>query len=281
VRILFLGYQSIGHEGLSYLKDEVTAVVTHRDAPGETIWWKSVADLGRAEGLPVHYDEELEPAVDRYRPDLLLSFYYRHMVPARILSKIPRGGLNMHGSFLPRYRGRAPANWVLVNDEPYTGMTLHEMTRRADSGPIVDQEKVVIDPRETIATLYPKLIRATRVVLERAWPLIREGRERRTPQDESMASTFGGRRPEDGEIHWEWPARRIDCLVRAVTRPYPGAFVRWRGRKLLIWQGVPAEGSGAPGTLLRPGVFACGQGAFEIERAQFEGGRETGGKEIA
>lgn len=275
MKTLLLGYQSIGQAALATLLElgqDVTGVVTHRDDPKERLWWKPLQELARGADLPLYYFEDLgwkglERLLLVSRPDIILSAYFRRVIPGRLLKGIPRSGLNIHGSLLPKYRGRSPANWVLVNGEAETGVTLHEMISRADAGPIVDQIRIPIGPRETIATLYARMVEATGVLLRRSWSRVRQGTEQRVPQDESQATYVRGRRPEDGEFDWTWPAHRIDCLVRAVGHPYPGAFCVVRGRKLFVWEGRPVR-AGVPseGFSVR-----CGQGAYEILHAQWEG----------
>lgn len=269
MKILFFGYGEIGAVGLEFLLGQgeaVVAAVTHRDDPRETIWFRSVEKLARAAGVPVWIAEEtdLEAVATSAAPDLILSFYYRKILPRRVLDRARLGGMNLHGSLLPKYRGRSPINWVLVNGEKETGVTLHHMTPRADAGDIVAQRRVAIAPRETALSLSRKCAAETRLLLEETWPLIREGRAPRVPQDERPATKVGGRRPEDGRIDWSWPAERVDGLVRAVTRPWPGAFTTVDGRKLMVWAGEPVEGAGRPGEVRPGGIVACGVRAFKV-----------------
>ncbi|MCD6351255.1 MAG: UDP-L-Ara4N formyltransferase/UDP-GlcA C-4'-decarboxylase [Armatimonadetes bacterium] len=152
MRLICLAYHQIGHMGLRYFleetDDEVVAVFTHEDRQGEEIWWPSVAELARSYGVPVYTPEDIN-APDQVellrslRPDFIFSFWYRQLVKRPILDLPPGGCLNMHGSLLPKYRGRAPVNWVLVNGEEKTGITLHYMVERADAGDIVAQAEAV------------------------------------------------------------------------------------------------------------------------------------------
>jgi methionyl-tRNA formyltransferase len=270
MKILFFGYSEIGAVGLEFLLGQgegVAAVVTHRDDPHEARWFRSVAEIARKACVPVHVAEEtdLEALAASVKPDLILSFYYRKMLPMRVLAHARLGGVNLHGSLLPKYRGRAPVNWVLVRGERETGVTLHHMVARADAGDIVAQRRIDVAPRETALTLSQKCAAETRRLLEETWPLIRAGRAPRIPQDDRLATTMPGRRPEDGRIDWTQPAERIDGLVRAVTRPWPGAFTTFGGCRLMVWAGEPAEGgSGRPGEVLAGGLVAAGGGAFRV-----------------
>jgi len=291
--ILFLGYHAMGCAGLSALLEEkapVAGLVTHQDDPAEELWFDRPAGLARRHGVPVFTPPdskgpEFRRLVESLEPDWLFSVYFRWMVPERVLRLARLGAYNLHGSLLPRYRGRCPVNWVILNGETETGLTLHHMVRRADAGDVVGQRRVPIAPRETARTLYEKMIPAARDLVRECWPPIRDGKAPRIPQDESLATVFGGRRPEDGLLRWDAPAVVLDRLVRAVAHPYPGAFTAWGGRKLFVWVARPAEGKGTPGEVLgRAGgalLVACGEGALLVESAQLEGEAERPGGELA
>lgn len=271
MRILLFGYGEMGRAGLEFLLgrgETVSAVVTHRDDPKEKRWFRSLAELAGEAMVPVEYGEDLDGLPRRARPDLILSFYYREMIPMRILEGAPRGALNVHGSLLPKLRGRAPLNWALVEGEARTGVTLHHMVKAPDAGDIVAQRGWDIGPRDTAKTLFDRAVSEAKILLSEIWPKILDGSAPRIPQDASKATYRGRRRPEDGRIDWTSPTRRIDGLVRAVTDPFPGAFTFVKGSKLMIWQGVPAEGRGIPGTALDASTVATGDGAYRIERME-------------
>jgi methionyl-tRNA formyltransferase len=175
----------------------------------------------------------------------------------------------MHGSLLPRYRGRACVNWAIIHGEAETGATLHWMTARPDEGDIVDQERVPITESDTALDVMLKVAEAAGKMLARSLPLIEAGKAPRIPQDHSQATYFGRRRPEDGLIDWSAPARNICNLVRAVTHPYPGAFTFLDGKKVFIWKATPLdeETGVAPGRVVsrEPLVIAAGKGAVRVE----------------
>lgn len=277
MKILFFGYGEIGCTSLEFFLargEDVAAVVTHEDDPAERRWFRSLAALARAAGLPVYIGELLgrrgvTDLASRLQPDFIFSFYYRRLLPVAVLRRARRGALNLHGSLLPRLRGRAPLHWALIEGEARTGVTLHYMVREPDAGDIVAQRGWDIGPRDTAKTLFDRAVVETRRLLEETWPLLRAGTAPRIPQDPSCATYRGRRTPEDGRIDWTLPSAKIDGLVRAVTEPFPGAFTFLGSRKLMVWEGRPTAGRGVPGTVLEPSVVATGDGAYRIERSAF------------
>lgn len=195
-------------------------VVTHRDDPNETRWYASLFDFAKERGLPVVTDLPLDVGT----PDLIFSFYYRNMLPMSLLQRARLGAYNMHGSLLPKFRGRAPLNWAIVKGETETGATLHEMVEKPDAGRIVDQQAIPIGPDETALEVFRKLTVAAETVLKKSLPGILSGKPNLKSQDLSKGSYYGRRRPEDGRIDWSKSAKEIHDLVRAVAPPFPGAF---------------------------------------------------------
>ena len=217
-------YHDVGVRCLRVLLEsgvQVPLVITHRDDPGETIWFSSVAELARKSGI-----ETLEDPMELHIPqaDFIFSFYYRRMLPLAVLNHATRGAFNLHGSLLPKYRGRAPVNWAIIHGETETGATLHEMTAKPDAGRIVDQQRVPIGPDDTALEVFKRVTDAAEIVLRRSMSNLLSGKIVLKPQDLSKGSYFGARRPEDGRIDWTKSAWEIHNLVRAVAPPYPGAF---------------------------------------------------------
>jgi len=205
----------------------VPLAVTHRDDPAENIWFGSVASLARSHGIETLEDPDPQAILDKLRairPEFIFSFYYRRMLSPQLLAAARRGAFNLHGSLLPKYRGRAPVNWAILKGERETGATLHEMTARPDAGRIVDQQAVPIGPDDTAVEVFGRVTEAAETVLRRSLPKLLAGTANLRAQDLSRGSYFGGRRPEDGRIDWSRSAREIHDLVRAVAPPYPGAF---------------------------------------------------------
>jgi methionyl-tRNA formyltransferase len=258
--------------------DNVVALMTHEDNPGENIWFETPAGAAAAHGVPVHTplspnSPEWIERITEMRPDLVLSVYYRHMIGQAILDLPTLGAFNMHGSLLPKYRGRAPINWAVLHGEPRIGMTLHRMVKRADAGPIVDQEGVDIDPRDTAEQAFRKVLPCARTVLARQIDQLLSGTASETPQDDAQATYFGARRPDDGRIDWSRPSHEIFNLIRAVTAPYPGAFTDFGNARLMVWWAEAASGQGQPGQILSlaPLVVATGDGALELTRVEWQG----------
>jgi len=291
-----MAYQDIGWVSLDELLSlgaDIAAVVTHRDDPGENAWFRSVADRARRADLPVLTpasvnQPEVIATIARLAPDVIFSFYFRELLSPEVLGLARHAALNLHGSLLPRYRGRCPVNWVLVHGERETGVTLHHMEARPDRGDIVAQRAVPIADDDTALSLNRKLGEAARLLLRETYPLLVAGRAPRIPQDHARASYFGGRRPEDGRLQWRQSARGLYNLVRAVTHPYPGAFTTFRGRPLFVWWARPLDDrrEGRPGEVLevRKGsgvVVASGSGALLLERVALEGDRECRADELA
>jgi methionyl-tRNA formyltransferase len=270
----------------------IIALYTHRDSPGEEIWWRSCADLARANMIPVYaperFDSDTMERLATRPPAVIYSFYYRDLIPTGVLDLAPLGAFNVHSSLLPKYRGRAPINWMLLGGEREGGVTLHRMVAQADAGDIVAQRAVEITDDDSALTLYSKILPLGAALIREYHPQIVAGNAPRHPQDLEAGSYFGRRGPEDGRIDWNWPARRIFNLVRAVTHPYPGAFCEADGRKLYIWRVTIASESGVrgvPGAILRTRdhgavEVAAGEGAVLIMRAQFAGDTERPAAEL-
>ena len=283
MKLVVCAYHNVGYRCIEELLRqgaEISLIFTHEDSPAEQIWFSSVRELAEKNRIPYLTSSINEPGniekVRKIAPDFLLSFYYRNMIKPELLEIPARGALNLHGSWLPKYRGRVPVNWAVINGETETGATLHYMVAKPDAGDIVDQEKVAIAFTDTAHDVFGKVNEAAVTVLRRAWPRLVDGSADRIPMDLAAGSYFGGRKPEDGRIDWNKSAVEIYNLIRGVTHPYPGAFTELNGMKLLIWSAWPVAGSGQPGQVvsLKPLCIGTGDGLLELRRVQFEGGQE-------
>ena len=241
-KAVVFAYHNVGVRCLSVLLAhgvDVRLVVTHTDNPKETIWFDSVAELAERHDIPVITpdDPNIPEAIEKIRalqPDFLFSFYYRNMLEKEILEIPLRGAFNMHGSLLPKYRGRVPVNWAIIKGETETGATLHVMNEKPDNGAIVDQQAVPILPDDTALEVFHKVTCAAEIALDRCLPSLFAGTAQLKSQDLSLGGYFGGRRAEDGKIHWDQAARDIHNLVRAVAPPYPGAFTQLAGKPMRV-----------------------------------------------
>lgn len=260
-------YHNVGVRCLSVLlahRVEVPLVVTHTDNPAEAIWFDSVATLASENRLPaITPDDPNAPAIVEairvLRPDFLFSFYYRHMLKPPLLASAASGALNMHGSLLPKYRGRVPVNWAVINGETETGATLHYMTEKPDAGDIVGQLAVPILPDDTALDVFRKVTVAAEITLHRSLPALLDGTAQCRQQDLAGGNYCGGRKPEDGRIDWRLSAARIHNLIRGVAPPYPGAYTRIQGSTLRILRSRLISGLRAA---LAPALYTDGDGCF-------------------
>ncbi|MCX8110398.1 MAG: formyltransferase [Syntrophorhabdaceae bacterium] len=292
MKAVVFGYHEIGYVCLQELIDygvEVKALFTHRDDPKEEVWFRRPVEIAEKNAIPVYTPENLKDPkwpemIKSMAPDVIFSFYYRNMIPMDII-EIPRiGAFNLHGSLLPKYRGRAPVNWVIIAGEKKTGVTLHYMVEKPDAGDIVAQKEVDIAFDDTAKTLFLKMAYAARALMRQTLPKLDKGVFERIPQ-KGESSYFGGRRPEDGIISWDKDNVSIYNLIRAVTHPYPGAFTYLDGKKLYIWWAIPVEGEChlRPGTVVSkdPCVVSTGKGMLRLIRVQLEGDEEMDGEMFA
>ncbi|MBN3725728.1 formyltransferase [Burkholderia sp. Ac-20379] len=274
-RAVVFAYHNVGVRCLQVLLArgvDVALVVTHEDSPTENIWFGSVASVAREHGIPVltpadPASTELREAVSAARPDFIFSFYYRHMLPVALLALAPRGAYNMHGSLLPKYRGRVPTNWAVLNGETETGATLHEMAAKPDAGAIVGQTAVPILPDDTAAQVFDKVTVAAEQTLWRVLPALLAGEAPHLPNDLSQGSYFGGRKPEDGRLDWSKPAAEVYNLIRAVAPPYPGAFTDLHGTRFVVARArLAAPGSPAAQAArdLPPGLHVSDNALFGV-----------------
>ncbi|MCT8347647.1 bifunctional UDP-4-amino-4-deoxy-L-arabinose formyltransferase/UDP-glucuronic acid oxidase ArnA [Photorhabdus temperata] len=293
MKAIIFAYHDIGCVGINALTKagfDIQAVFTHTDNPTENHFFSSVARLSADLALPVFAPENVNHPlwIERIRemkPDVIFSFYYRDMLSEDILSLASAGAFNLHGSLLPKYRGRAPINWAILHGETETGVTLHKMVLKPDAGDIVAQHKVAIAKTDTSLILHGKMREAAEKLLDQVLPQIKAGTYTATPQDEKQATYFGRRTAADGEIDWNKSATEINNLIKAVTEPYPGAFTFLGDRKMTIWQAsvLNKTHNKQPGTILSvaPLIIACGQGALEIMSGQNESGLYVQGTRLA
>jgi methionyl-tRNA formyltransferase len=220
----------------------------------------------------------------------IMSFGYRRMIPNSVVAMASIAALGTHFSPLPRYRGFAPLNWVLINGETETAVNIFFLDKEVDNGDILESEKVLISDIDDINTLFDKCLLSFSEIMKKAIPKLKTGEFSAVKQDNSKATYTCARNPEDGLINWKWKSTDIYNLTRALTYPYPGAFTFINGRKMFIWnceeyQTLKYEGrvSGKVVKIIKDKgvVVLCGEGAILIKDIQLENGvRQTADKII-
>jgi methionyl-tRNA formyltransferase len=275
-RAVVFAYHNVGVRCLKVLLAhdvDVALVVTHEDNPNERIWFASVAETADRYGIPFITPDnpnttDLVARIAGLKPDFLFSFYYRQLLKAPLLATAARGAYNMHGSLLPKYRGRVPVNWAVLHGERETGATLHRMVEKADAGEIAVQQAVPILPDDTAQEVFDKVTLAAEMALDRVLPALVAGTAPHLVQDLSRGAYFGGRKPEDGRIDWSRPAVEIHNLVRAVAPPYPGAFSDTAKGLLRVLQTLPTsdQTAGSPLLFASAGSLLAGCGDGRVLR---------------
>jgi len=271
---------------------QVVAVVTQPDRPkGRALKLQpSPVKLAALRlGLPVLQPERArDPAflkqLRQFSPDVIVVAAYGQLLPPAILELPPQGCVNVHASLLPKYRGAAPIQWAILNDESQTGVSIMKLAEKLDAGDILAQRATPIAPEDTAATLHERLARmGAQLLVETLKECVNNTLAAR-PQNEAEATFARKISKEDGRLDWAQPARSLWNRVRAFT-PWPGAFTSWPGgaqpRTIKIWRASveegPAGASGSSGVVLqadKAGILvACGSGALRIDELQLEGGR--------
>jgi len=216
---------------------DIPLLFSHADDPNENQWFGSVQQLAKGRGLNLVTPDSPNTADwiakgASLRPDFVFSFYDRYMLDQAWLTLPRLGALNVHGSLLPKYRGRAPVHWAIIHGESMTGASLHYMVQKPDAGALVDQEALPILENDTALDVSIKVAAAAETVLRRSLPLLIAGTAPSRPLDLRAGSYYGRRRPEDGRIDWRCGARAVHDLVRAVAPPFHGAFTEVNGCRL-------------------------------------------------
>lgn len=257
----FIGCVELSHRALEHLLGleglELVGVVTRRASPFNSDF-RSLEDLARRAGCPVWLAEgrsqaELAAFLRRVRPEVVFCLGWSHLLDREVLAVPPRGVIGYHPAALPANRGRHPLIWALALGLPRTASTFFLMDEGADSGDIVSQVPVEITPEDDAASLYRKVSRTALDQLTEIARRLREGTLEARPQDHRRANTWRRRTPADGRIDWRMSVRAIYNLVRALTRPYPGAHCLWQGREAKVWRcrvGPPAPHNLEPGKVL-------------------------------
>lgn len=210
--------------------------------------------------------------VKNFEVDVVCSVNYIFLIEADIIDHPKKIAFNLHGSLLPKFRGRTPHVWAIINNEKETGITAHKINTGCDTGEIIMQKTIPIAPNDTGATILDKFAKEYPKTLFKVFELIKKDKVALTEQDEGMATYFGKRKPDDGEISWDWSRERIYNWVRAQAYPYPGAFTFADSQKITIDK-VKFSNAGfnyvqENGTVLKlePLTIKTPNGALEVEQ---------------
>lgn len=281
MKVLFIGQQAFGSDVLTALAKQGERIVGAITVPGRGGQPDPVAVKARGLGLPVLETTSLKTPevalwVAQRQPDLLCLAFVTQIVPQNLISLAPLGGINYHPSLLPRHRGGSAINWAILQGDRETGVTIHYIDAGIDTGDIILQERVPIDPHDSVKTLYfQKLYPLGVKLITRAVRLIREGKAPRLPQDESQATYEPLITEEHLRLDWSQPVEYLYRVVRAGD-PHPGAVTTLRGEKLKIWAARPLQEPETPGknpgeivALTEDGfVVQAGDGGLLVERVQ-------------
>lgn len=227
--------------------------------------------------------------------DVVFVIGWSQIVRAEALQLTKLGMIGAHASLLPRNRGRAPINWVLIHGESETGNTLMWLDESVDSGMIIDQMVIPITDYDSCATLYEKVAETNREMILRLLPRLAAGERPGSAQTHLDEPLLPGRRPEDGQADWSLSNRSFYNFVRALARPYPGAFSTLEGKRWKIWQSallpgeapansVPGEVIGAVYSPIAEAcgqVVACGKGTILLLEIEGEDGEIIKGSQLS
>lgn len=248
MRTLFIGGTKRGYLTLRSLVDGGADIVgvfsMQQDAHEQDRYEQHIRELAEAHQIPLYEtkflkDRDYGSIAKELRPDVCFVVGCRVRIDKSVYEIPARGCLAVHDSLLPEYRGFAPINWSLINGEDHVGVSLFHLNETVDGGDLVSQERVQVDADDTAAEVYERVCSATIRLIRDAFPKIAAGTAPRTPQNPEAGSFTCARTPDDGLIDWSRPTLEIYNLIRALGRPYPGAFTYLRGRRLTIWGARP------------------------------------------
>ncbi|KAB3533140.1 methionyl-tRNA formyltransferase [Alkaliphilus serpentinus] len=295
MRIIFMGTPDFAVPCLEALIEEgheIIGVFTQPDKPkgrGNKLTMPPVKEVAQEAGLIVYQPENMKTdevfeIVNDLEPDLIIVVAYGHILPKRILNIPPFGCINVHASLLPKYRGAAPINWVIINGEASTGVTTMYMEEGLDTGDMILKEKIAIKPDETAGELHDRLSIIGAEVLTKTIDLIEVGGVEREPQKDEEATYAKIMSKDLGKIHWANEAIKIKNLIRG-TIPWPGAFTTYINRTMKIWRGrvENIDEEYLPGKIIevsKEGIYVgTSKGLLIIEELQFSGGKRMTVKE--
>jgi methionyl-tRNA formyltransferase len=281
MKAFFFGIYELGIASLTRLLDSGVRIVGIATKLEEGPHLRQLGDIARRRRIPFFasagtVEPELTSLVQSLRPDLIIVSGYHRLVPTSLLTLAGLGGVNLHPSLLPAYRGPCPWKWVIVRGERRTGVTVHEMDAAFDTGRILSQEALEIHRDETGGELFQRLCDIGGHLLVRTVRALQTGRLKPRPQDPSLATYFGAPTDRDTRIVWTADGETIRNLVRGF-HPRPGAWTAVNGERLRIDRAsmLESQDGDAPGTILgvtRDGlVVATGGGVVHVTSPDLDG----------
>ncbi|MGH7520170.1 MAG: methionyl-tRNA formyltransferase [Gemmatimonadales bacterium] len=250
-------------------------------------------------GVPLYHiaginEPEAMQILSALSPDVIFVIGWHQIVRPPVMALARLGLIGAHASFLPHNRGSAPINWAIMRGERETGNTLMWLAEGVDEGDIIAQRAFPITPYDTCATLYGQVAATNREMLLEVLPQLMAGERPGRPQERGTEPVLRRRRPADGRITWDCPAGMVYDFVRALARPYPGAFSVLDGKQWWIWEAAlpPDRGPvGSPGEVLGPvqspaqsacgQLVACGSGAVVLLEAEDDAGTKLRGQQLS
>lgn len=251
MNIVFFGASELGYKCCRLIIKEKLANITgiftipkefnisYSDKPVKNVNFADFHELGKEFNIPVtditgkmgsYYEQ-----IAALEPEMILVIGWYYMIPEKIRKIAAKGCVGMHASLLPKYRGGAPLVWAIINGEEKTGLTFFYLEDGVDNGDIIAQHEIEIKESETIKDIIGKVTDSALAITKEFIPKLADGSAPRLKQDESDATYFEQRKPDDGLIDWNWETKRIKDFIRAQTKPYPGAYTIIDGKKITIW----------------------------------------------
>jgi methionyl-tRNA formyltransferase len=257
MRIVFLGANKIGYKCCKFIIEkniaDIVGILTipkifnisYSNTPVKNYLYKNFHIFESKYGIPVievtKKMNQYQDTIKILKPDFILVIGWYYMVPKSIRDLAPLGCAGIHASLLPNYRGGAPLVWSIINGEKKTGVTFFYLSDGVDNGDIIAQEEFIITKRDNINKILNKAEKASINILKNYLPLIAEGKAPRIQQNNSLATIYPQRKPEDGKIDWSKSIFEIYNFIRAITKPYPGAFTFIENEKIIIWKAQPYD----------------------------------------